>query len=65
MKGSNKDLKQQRTEVVHLKEEECKVVIIGLEDNRISAEVFVDASFGNVEDGRTQIGFYIHLKDGQ
>ena len=32
--------------------EECKVVITGLKERRISVEVFADASFGNVEECR-------------
>ena len=58
MEVSNKDLKQLRTKVVWLKEEECKVVITGLEDSRMSVEVFVDASFRNVESAKTEIVLY-------
>ena len=58
VKITNRDLKPLRAEVIRLKEEKCKVTITGMEDSKISIEVFV-------ERGKTQIGFYIHLKNGQ
>ena len=48
--------------MVRLKEEECQVVITGLEETGISVEVFAEASFGNVEGGKTKIGFYMRLR---
>ena len=56
MKATNRDLKQPRTEVVCLKEEDCEVGITILEDSRISVE---EHSFGNVEGGRTQGFIYV------
>ena len=31
----------------------------------MNIDVFADASVGNVEDGKTQIGFYVRLRDGK
>ena len=40
------------------------VVINKLEEENIYWEAYADASFGNVEDGHTQIGYIISVSDG-
>ena len=41
------------------------VVLHGLEEKNMHWEVYADASFGNVEDGQTQVGYIISLTDGK
>ena len=41
------------------------VVINELEEENIYWEAYADASFGNVEDGHTQIGYIISVADGK
>ena len=36
-----------------------------LQESRVSWEVFADASFGNIEDGKTQVGYITSLTDGK
>lgn len=45
------------------KERNVKVFLERLEKGKLTLEVFADASFGNMEDGKTQIGFCILLRD--
>ena len=37
----------------------------GMKNQEVNIDVFADISFGNVEDGKTQIGFYVRLRDGK
>lgn len=45
------------------KREEIKMKIPKLKGGRMRLEVYSDASFGNVSEGRTQIGYCIRMKD--
>src|SRR5215469_3056054 len=38
-------------------------VHIGCLKEEVEVEIYADASFGNVEGGKTQIGYYIELRD--
>ena len=63
--ATNWDIKCLQGEVIQLKEEKYKVTIVGMKDHQVVIEVFADALFGNLEGVRTQMGCYIHLRDGK
>lgn len=46
-----------------IKEKNFHVIIPYLKPGKMYLEIFADASFGNIENGRTQIGYVIWLKD--
>src|ERR1700755_1450960 len=45
------------------KREEIQMKIPKLKGGRMRLEVYSDASFGNVSEGRTQIGYCVRMKD--
>ena len=52
-----------RAEIIRLKEERCYVTLKGIKDREVNIDIFSDTSFGNVEDGKTQIRFYVRLRE--
>src|SRR5678816_2349761 len=47
------------------KKEEIQMKIPKLRKGRMRLEVYSDASFGNVSEGRTQIGYCIRIRDSE
>lgn len=44
-------------------EKKVEINIESLDKGKLILEVYADASFGNIEDGKTQIGFCVVMKD--
>ena len=62
---TNCKLRHLRAEIIRLKEERCYVTLKGIKDREVNIDIFSDTSFGNVEDGKTQIRFYVRLRDSE
>jgi len=57
-----KDLKKLKKTIRNIKEKDVEIIMRKLNDET-EIEIYTDASFGNVENGKTQIGYIISLKD--
>ena len=62
--GTTQDMKKLTRVVRKAKRIRGKIVLETLKKERLFWEVYADASFGNVEEGSTQIGYIISLTDG-
>ena len=62
--GSTQDMRKLIKIVRKVKSIMGEVVLDGLKEHHIYWEAYADASFGNVEDGHTQLGYIISLTDG-
>ena len=51
-KATNYNLRRLRAEIIRLKEERCYVTLKEMKDQDMNINVFVDASFDNVGDGK-------------
>ena len=63
--GTTQDMRKLIKIVRRVKSIKGKVIIDELEEEGIYWEAYADASFGNIEDGHTQIGYIISLTDGK
>ena len=63
--GTTQDMRKLIKVVRRVKSIKGKVIIDELEEEGIYWEAYADASFGNIEDGHTQIGYIISLTDGK
>ena len=63
--GTTQDMRKLIKIVRKVKSTKGEVITDGLEGESIYWEAYADASFGNVEDGHTQIGYIISLTDGK
>lgn len=62
--GTTKDMRKVIKVVRKVKSIMGEVVLRELEEKNLHWEAYADASFGNIEDGHTQIGYIISLTDG-
>ena len=63
--GTTKDMRKLIKVVRRVQSIKGVVVIDELEEGNMFWEAYADASFGNIEDGHTQIGYIISLTDGR
>lgn len=63
--GTTQDMRKLIKTVRRVKSIMGEVVISELEEGNIYWEAYADASFGNIDDGHTQIGYIISLTDGK
>ena len=63
--GTTQDMRKLIKVVRKVKSIMGGVVINELEEENICLEAYADSSFGNVEDGHTQIGYVISVTDGK
>ena len=63
--GTTQDMKKLIKVVRKVKSIMGEIILSELEEKNLYWEAYADASFGNVEDGHTQIGYVISLTDGR
>ena len=61
--GTTQDMKKLIKVLKKVKSGAASILLDGLQENSVEWEVFADASFGNVDEGQTQIGYIISLAD--
>ena len=63
--GTTQDMRKLIKIVRKVKNIMGEIVMSELEEENLYWEAFADASFGNIEDGHTQLGYVISLTDGK
>ena len=63
--GTTQDMRKLIKVVRKVKHIMGEIVLCELEEENLCWEAYADASFGNIEDGHTQLGYIISLTDGK
>ena len=63
--GTTQDMRKLIKAVRRVKSIMGEIVLSDLEEEDLYWEAYADASFGNIEDGHTQLGYVISLTDGK